>query len=424
MKIFFDSVGCRLNQAEIEHLANRFKKAGHLIVENAENADMVVINTCAVTAAAASDSREKARLAYKAGAKEIVLTGCWATLEPEAAGALAGVMRVVTNREKESFGNDLPGISAIDFDSEPIVREPLPGIHRRTRAFVKAQDGCDNFCTFCITRIARGAGMSVPMDEVIRDVESAVRGGVKEIVLSGVHLGSWGNDLHSGSHLKDLIQAILDRTAIQRVRLSSVEPWDLDRSFFDLWQDPRMCRHLHFPLQSGSAAVLKRMARNTTPEKYRALVELARGMIPELALTTDIIVGFPAETEQEFSESLAFVDELQFAGGHVFKYSARPGTAAARLQGRINGKIAADRSQKMRSLLQQSAKQYASRFVGKELDVLWESSTRLDQRGWRMHGLSDNYLKIGGIAPEYRWNQVDRVKAVSYCDGQLEVELV
>ncbi len=424
MKIFFDSVGCRLNQAEIEHLANRFKRAGHLIVEKAENADLVVINTCAVTAAAASDSREKARLAYKAGAKEIVLTGCWATLEPQAAGSLAGVMRVVTNREKESFGNDLPGISAIDFDSEPIIREPLPGIHRRTRAFIKAQDGCDNFCTFCITRLARGAGVSVPLDEVIRDVDSAIRGGVKEIVLSGVHLGSWGNDLHNGAHLKDLIQAILDRTEIQRVRLSSVEPWDLDRSFFDVWQDPRMCRHLHFPLQSGSGTVLKRMGRNTTPEKYRALVELAREMIPGLALTTDIIVGFPAETGEEFSESLAFVNEMQFAGGHVFKYSARPGTAAARLLGRVNGKIAADRSQKMRALLQQSAEVYASAFVGKTLNVLWESSTRIGLQGWRMHGLSSNYLKASGITPEYRWNQVDRVKVVSFSEGQLEVELI
>ncbi len=424
MKIYFDSIGCRLNQAEIESLASQFRRAGHSVTGSAEGADLVIINTCAVTAAAASDSREKSRQAYHAGAKQIVLTGCWATLEPAEALNLPGVMRVVTNARKSELVSDLLEEAQSEYDAEPVAREPLPGIHRRTRAFIKAQDGCDNFCTFCVTRIARGQGVSVPMQQVIRDVELVLQGGAKEIVLSGVHLGSWGNDLKNGTHLRDLIQAILDETSIERVRLSSVEPWDLERSFFELWQDSRMCPHIHFPLQSGSAAVLKRMGRNTTPDKYRALVELARDAIPNLALTTDIIVGFPMENDEEFGESLEFVREMEFAGGHVFKYSAREGTAAARLSGRVHGKIAGCRSRSMRGILQESAEQYARGTVGRQVDVLWESTSGLDSRGWRMHGLSDNYLKVSGFAPENRWNCIDRVKVISFEAGQLEGEII
>ena len=424
MNIYFDSIGCRLNQAEIEKLASQFKTAGHRVVASADEADLVIINTCSVTAEAASDSREKARQAYVSGAKGIVLTGCWATLEPQAAASLPGVVRVVNNREKLSLAKDLPGAQLPEFDREPIAREPLPGVHHRTRAFIKVQDGCNNFCTFCVTRIARGSGISVPVEQVVEDIHAAEQGGVKEIVLSGVHLGSWGVDQKQGERLRDLIRKILDQTSVRRIRLSSLEPWDLDEAFFDLWQDPRLCRHLHLPLQSGSAGVLRRMARNTTPESYRQLVTLARQRIPGLALTTDIIVGFPGESDEEFEESLSFVKEMHFAGGHVFKYSPREGTAAARLPGRIHGTLAHERSRRMRALLQQSAGEYASQFIGQKLDVLWESTTGLNGNGWQMHGLTDNYLKVNGTLLENRWNQIDRVKVITYEDNRLKVQSV
>lgn len=424
MKVYFDTIGCRLNQAEIERLANQFRSAGHTVVDSAGDADMVVINTCAVTAAAASDSREKVRQANAAGAKQIVLTGCWATLEPESAASLPGVMRVVTNARKNSLGADLLGIPLTEFEVGSIAREPLPGVHRRTRAFIKVQDGCDNFCTFCVTRIARGRGVSIPLESVIREINTAVESGVQEAVLSGVHLGSWGSDLLNGSELHDLIQAVLDQTRIRRLRLSSIEPWGLDQAFFELWQDPRMCRHIHFPLQSGSGSVLRRMARNTTPERYRELVNLARRTIPGLALTTDIIVGFPQESDEEFEESLEFVREMQFAGGHVFKYSPREGTAAARLPRRIHGRIAHERSRKMRELLAQSAAEYEQKFIGQTLDVLWESAAQLPDGSWRMHGLTGNYLRVNAILPENRWNQVDSVKALSVNKDHLEVTVI
>lgn len=424
MKVYFDTVGCRLNQAEIDRLAGQFRSVGHTVVDRAADADIVVINTCAVTAAAASDSREKVRQANANGAGQIVLTGCWATLEPERAAGMPGVMRVVTNARKDSLGADLLGIPLAEFEMEPIQREPLPGVHHRTRAFIKVQDGCDNFCTFCVTRIARGRGVSIPQATVIREIQNAVAGGVQEVVLSGVHLGSWGSDLQNGSQLRELIQSILDQTQIRRLRLSSIEPWGLDQDFFALWNDPRMCRHIHFPLQSGSRTVLKRMVRYTTPEKYQDLVNLARKIIPELALTTDIIVGFPQETDAEFEESLEFVREMKFAGGHVFKYSLREGTAAARLPGRVHGRIAHERSRKMRELLAQSAAAYEARFLGQTLDALWESGSQLPDGRWTVHGLSGNYLRVSAILPENRWNHVDTVKVLNVNKDHLEVVVI
>jgi threonylcarbamoyladenosine tRNA methylthiotransferase MtaB len=424
MKVYLDTVGCRLNQAEIERLASQFRSAGHTIVDGAQGADLVVINTCTVTAAAASDSREKARQAHAAGAGQIVLTGCWATLDPESAASLPGVMRIVKNEHKNDLLPELLGIPALEPASTTIAREPLPGIHHRTRAFIKVQDGCDNFCTFCVTRIARGRGVSVPEEQVMREIKAAVEGGAKEAVLSGVHLGSWGRDLNHSQHLRDLIQSILTQTQIHRLRLSSIEPWDLDASFFDLWQDPRMCRQIHFPLQSGSATVLKRMARNTTPERYRELVEIASETVPDLALTTDIIVGFPQETDEEFTESLEFVKEMKFAGGHVFKYSPRPGTAAAKLPGRVHGKIAHSRSQQLRALLQQSAREYAARFEGQVLEVLWESSLPQGDGSWKLSGLTGNNLRAVATLPENRVNQLDRVHIHQVVEDHLEVSVV
>ena len=423
MKIFLDTVGCRLNQAEIEHLAREFRAAGHLIVDTAHGADLVIINTCAVTAAAASDSRQKARQAYRAGAAKILLTGCLATLDPDLKEQLPGVYQLVNNQDKARIPS-LVLHSDQDFDLEPLARVPLPGARKRTRAFIKVQDGCDNLCTFCVTRIARGKAVSTPKDAVLRDILSALAGGAQEVVLSGVHLGSWGSDLESGETLTDLVRFVLANTDVKRLRLSSTEPWDLDERFFALWEDPRMCRHLHLPLQSGSATVLKRMLRHTTPQKFRDLVHQARMRIPGVAITTDIIVGFPGETEDDFAESLRFVEEMNFADGHVFKYSARPGTAAARLPGRVHGNISHERSRMMREVLLRSANRFCEAHIGAELFVLWESAIQQEDGRWLLHGLSDNYLQIGGLAESDRCNKIDRVKIQAHTSDGLSGEII
>lgn len=422
MKVFFDTVGCRLNQAEIETMAAQFRAAGHTILESAEGADLVIVNSCAVTAAAASDSRQKVRQAFRYGVGEIIYTGCLATLEPEDGMRLPGVSRVIPNDRKDHLVPSVLGIPEV-FDLEPLARKPLPGIHKRTRAFIKAQDGCDNFCTYCITRIARGAGKSTDEDLILKEVKTAEAGGTHEVVLSGVNLGSWGKDLGGGRNLTWLIRFLLNESGIERIRLSSTEPWDLDEPFFDLWQNARMCRHLHLPLQSGSEGILRRMVRNTTPEKFRQLVELARSKIPGVALTTDIIVGFPGETDDEFEESLAFVKQTGFSGGHVFKYSPREGTAAARLPGRIHGNLAAERSRKMRAALAESEKRFYSSFIGNELEVLWETAQETESGEWLLHGLSDNYIQIQALADHHRGNTIDRVRILSVEGGILKAKL-
>lgn len=424
MKIYLDTIGCRLNQAEIEHYARQFRAAGHELVAEAAQADLAVVNTCTVTAAAASDSRQKIRQAARAGAGEIVATGCWASLQPGEASSLPGVSRVVPNLEKDSLVPSLLGLKVEAFELEPVERLPLPGARLRTRAFIKVQDGCDNRCTFCITTLARGASRSRPLAEILADIRAAlhvVEGGeaaAQEIVLTGVHLGSWGQDFASPAHLAGLIRTILDELPVPRLRLSSLEPWDLDERFFDLWKDPRLCRHLHLPLQSGSATTLRRMARKTTPAAFAALVSAARSAIPDLAITTDLIVGFPGETEAEFAESLAYVRQVGFAGGHVFPYSARPGTAAARMPGQVKNALRKQRSSLLRAVLDESAAAYQAAFIGQVLPVLWESATGLGPQGWQVSGLTDNYLRVRALAPRRLWNQITPVRLSAAAGGE------
>ncbi len=413
MKIYLDTVGCRLNQSEIETMARQFRAAGHEIVAAAESADMAVVNTCAVTTEAASDSRGKIRQIARAGVDEIVATGCWVTLQPNEAGNLPNVSQIVSNDNKDNLVAETLNIhpssfNLPSFDLEPLAREPLPGLHRRTRAFIKVQDGCDNHCAFCITTVVRGAGRSRSIADVILDIRSALGGGTKEIVLTGVHLGSWGQDFEK--HLRDLIKAILRETDVKRLRLSSLEPWDLDADFFSLWEDARLCQHLHLPLQSGCASTLKRMARKTTPASFRDLAAAARQLMPDAAITTDIIAGFPGETESEFAESLDFVREMNFAGGHIFTYSPRPGTGAARMKGQVRPEVRKERNHILQKALEVSAKSYRQKFIGKTLSILWESAAQYDERGWQMEGLTGNYLRVAAIAPSPRWNEIDLVE--------------
>lgn len=405
MNIYLDSIGCRLNQSEIERYARQFRSAGHTLVASMHAADLMVLNTCAVTAAAASDSRQKIRQAQRAGVTEIVVTGCLSTLQPENIGRMPGVVRLVPNEIKDQLVAELLQIDLPAYERQPLEREPIPGDRHRTRANIKVQDGCDNKCTFCVTTLARGASRSRPAADIIQDIQAAVAGGAREVVLTGVHLGAWGYDFPQPTHLHTLIATILDQVDIPRLRLSSLEPWDLSASFFDLWRDPRLCRHLHLPLQSGSAATLRRMARKCTPRQYAALATAARERIPSLALTTDIIAGFPGETAAEFEQTLAFVERQEFAGAHVFPYSERPGTAAARMPGARPPAERRARAAELRAITDASATRYRQRHIGQELPVLWEG---LENKGnhWQLSGWTDNYLRVTATAPQPIWNQI------------------
>jgi threonylcarbamoyladenosine tRNA methylthiotransferase MtaB len=421
MKVFLNTTGCRLNQSEIEKIGGQFRAQGHTLVAEAKKADLAVINTCAVTVEAASDSRQMVRRAAREGANEIVVTGCWATMNPKGAAALPNVSRVVVNADKDRLVPDQLNIPFEIFDLEPVAREYLPGARLRTRAFIKVQDGCDNRCTFCVTTLVRGGGRSRPIESILSDIHAAVQGGAQEIVLTGVHLGSWGQDFSIQTHLKYLVQAILRRTDVPRVRLSSLEPWDLDLDFFSLWVDePRLCRHLHLPLQSGCDDTLRRMARKTTRESFSQLVEAAREVCPEIAITTDLIAGFPGETEAEFIETMAFVKTMEFAGGHVFTYSPRQGTAAANMPGQVPTPVRKARNAQLRKVIGNSSFRYRSKFLGQTLPVLWESAAVLGRNGWKMSGLTDNYLRVSALAPQDLWNQITKVKLIGLTETEAD----
>jgi threonylcarbamoyladenosine tRNA methylthiotransferase MtaB len=403
MKIHLHTIGCRLNQAEIETMARQLQAGGHAIVHDAAEADTIILNTCAVTAEAARDARHLTRRFNRANeSAQIVLTGCYATLAPDVAAALPGVGRVVANDDKERLPLLLDPALPADaplFDREPIAREAQPGSYGRTRGFIKVQDGCDNRCTFCVTTVARGAGRSRPLPDIVAEVERFATAGYGEVVLTGVHLGSYGRDLGRSERLRELVAALLEHTDIPRIRLSSLEPWEIAEGFFRLWENPRLMPHLHLPLQSGSDRVLRRMARRTSRADFRALVDEARAHIPDLSVSTDIICGFPGETEADFAETLEYAEATGFSRIHAFSYSPRPGTAAARMAGQLPGPVKRERTGRLIALGEQLSLAFHRRYEGATRPVLWETATGANADGLLWAGYTDNYIRVSAAGP-------------------------
>lgn len=423
--VFFDSVGCRLNQSEIESLSRQFRRAGHILVEAPEHADLMVLNTCSVTAGADCESRRRIRTAMRANPHlQIAVTGCWATLNAEEASQLPGVRAVIPNELKGDLPAEMGLAAPPDLDLEPLERRPLPGIRRRTRAYLKAQDGCNQRCAFCLTTIARGPARSLPLERVLRQAHSAEEGGAKEIVLSGVQLSSYGRDLAGEVTLTTLLTELMRSTGIPRIRLSSLEPWGLPEGLFDLLEEDRLCRQLHLPLQSGSLRTLRRMARPMTAGEYEGLVQTARRRIPDVAVTTDILVGFPGETEEEFEESLAFIRRLNFADAHVFRFSTRPGTRAAELPDPVPSRETKERAATVRAAVQRSSREYQQGFLGREVRVLWEAASPLGPNEWQLSGLTDNYLRVRANARTDLWNSFSRVRLEAEGEKGLEGPIV
>jgi threonylcarbamoyladenosine tRNA methylthiotransferase MtaB len=278
-------------------------------------------------------------------------------------------------------------------------------VRSRTRAFIKVQDGCNNKCTFCIVTVARGESRSRSLASLVQEVQQLVETGVKEAVLTGVHLGSYGRDLPGDQHtdLKELVAALLADTDITRLRLSSLEPWELAEGFFDLWQrwPDRLCPHLHLPLQAGTDRQLRRMARRCTTSSFRQLVQAARTAIPDLILTTDLIVGFPGETEADFVEGMTFVEEMRFTHAHIFPFSPREGTAAAKFADQVPTPLKKERSRRLHELVERTGCEERQRFSGQQRKVLWEGEGQplTDQPGRLWSGLTDNYLRVMAVAP-------------------------
>jgi threonylcarbamoyladenosine tRNA methylthiotransferase MtaB len=408
MKVHLRTLGCRLNQSEIDSMARQFQQQGHEIVDDPALAEWFVVNTCAVTNEATASSRQMIRELGRANPNgQITVTGCYAQISPDEIRVLPHVARVVDNQAKERLVELTTGVPVQPFDHEPLERDQdARGALGRTRAFIKVQDGCDNACTFCVTTVARGAGRSRSLAEVVDEIRYLHAAGYQEAVLTGVHLGSYGHDLGDEQGLVRLVRTVLNDTDIPRLRLSSLEPWDLSPEFFDLWQNPRLCRHLHLPLQSGCDSTLKRMLRRTNQRQFRALVQAARERVPGVSITTDVIVGFPGETDEEFAISEDFIREMAFAGLHVFRYSKRPGTAAARMRGHVSDAVKKQRSTRLRALADEMERQYAAQFAGAVLDVLWEQITGATEDGFVNVGYTDNYIKVRGVHPRVLTNMI------------------
>ncbi len=409
-KVHLRALGCRLNQSEIDTLARGFVSNGHAITDSPASADKIIINTCAVTQEATRSSRQLIYQMGRANPKaEIVVTGCYAHIAPDDIRVLPGVSHVVDNYAKESLVSIVTGqplAPAEPFDLEPAAREALIGAGGRTRAFLKVQDGCDRHCTFCVTKVARGAGRSRAIADVIAEAQSLYAAGYREAVLTGVHLGSYGHDLGQPDGLYALIRALLAETDFPRIRLSSLEPWGLPAGFFSLWENPRLCRHLHLPLQSGCDATLKRMVRRTSQREFRALVTEARAAIPDLAIATDVIVGFPGETDAEFSQSCAFIAEIGFSGMHIFRYSPRPGTAAVKLPNHVDELTKKRRAEHLQEMAAEGAAAFAGRYLGAVRPILWEAVSGATPEGYINVGYTDNYLRVRCITPEVLTNTV------------------
>lgn len=408
--VFLTTLGCRLNEAELLSWGNAFEDRGHRLVSSSEDANLVIVNTCAVTAQAARKSRKFISALHRQNpSARLVVTGCMSELEPAKAASLLGVDLVIDNGSKDELAErvlealelgTMPELASAP-DSNPIYSEEHGGSkvadsslvklgkHReeRTRAFVKVQDGCRNHCSYCVVTIARGEERSRTIDEVVREINGLVNKGYREAVLTGVHLGGYGKDLET--NLSALVAAILTDTDIQRLRLSSLEPWDLPPDFGTLWQHPRLMPHLHLPLQSGSNSVLRRMARRCFTDEYRSLVEKLRNSIEDLNLTTDLIVGFPGETDDEFADSLRFVEEIGFGHTHIFAFSPRQGTKAATLPHQVPGPIARDRSRQGHQVAARMKERFMQSYLGTHRAVLWEGGVSEATRGY-----TDNYLRV------------------------------
>jgi len=415
VRVYLESLGCKLNQSEMETLARQFVAAGHELVASAEAADLCVLNTCTVTHIAARKSRQAThRLRRLNPDAYLVVTGCYAELASEPFEADL----VVGNEDKARLFD----LARSKSDQRPATsQQPAAGVRplpTRTRAFVKIQDGCDNTCTYCIVRVARGRQRSRPRAEILAEICARVTEGYKEIVLTGVHVGAYGRDSGEASpdNLRSLVTDILAETAVPRLRLSSIEPWDLSPDFFELWQSPRLCRHLHLPLQSGCDATLQRMDRRYTTTTFARIVSAARQAIPGVAITTDLIVGFPGESEVEFAASYEFVAQMAFARLHVFPYSARPGTLAAAMPGQVPHAVKKARARQMIALGQQMADQFRRAFVGQTLEVLWERG-RNTARGCTWSGLTDNYIRVTATSETDLGNSLLPTRLIAVTSG-------
>ncbi|MFC1951888.1 tRNA (N(6)-L-threonylcarbamoyladenosine(37)-C(2))-methylthiotransferase MtaB, partial [Chloroflexota bacterium] len=385
IRVALDTIGCKLNQAETEFLARQLAEAGCQLVSAADEADIYIVNTCTVTHIADSKSRRLLRVVHgRNPGTKLVAIGCYAERAPQDLAQIAGVDLVLGNDERPYLLQRLEESGYLD--SSGCDQGDLAGGHCngfRTRAFIKVQDGCRSFCAYCIVPLVRGGEKSVSVARVIAEVRQRGAQGYREVVLTGTKVGVYS---HDGINLRGLLEHILAETDVIRLRLSSLQPQEISPELIGVWRDERLCRHFHLSLQSGSDSVLCRMKRRYSTSDYQGAVSLIRELVSEVAITTDIIVGLPGETEAEFQESYNFCRQVGFSRIHIFPYSPRQGTEAARMPDKVSAQVKKERSQKMLALARESAQNFSQKFLGKTMTVLWEKQS---DGIWSGH--TDNY---------------------------------
>lgn len=413
------TLGCKLNQSDSEAIARRLAGAGVRVVDRAvRDADAFVINTCSVTHVADSKARHLVRMARRLSPEaQVVLTGCYAETAPADIGQITGADIVLRNVDKPSIPERI--LARLADSGDPaggcptMVRSPL-----RTRAFVKIQEGCNELCAFCIVPYTRGREESVPIEEVVRHVKAREAEGAIEVVLTGTQLGNYGRDFgwpREEQGPKSLLAELLEQTSIPRIRLSSLQAQDISAELLDLWQDKRMCAHFHIPLQSGSDDVLGPMRRRYTADQYRTAIAMVRDRVPGVAITTDVIAGFPGETDSDFETTYELCEEIGFAAMHCFPYSRRPHTGADQMKGHLPPPVKRERLNRLLALAARSSDRFRSAHAGREMAVLWE---RKSSGLWQ--GLTGNYLRAYAAADADLENQLipARLTAI-YADGLL-----
>ncbi|MCE5234580.1 MAG: tRNA (N(6)-L-threonylcarbamoyladenosine(37)-C(2))-methylthiotransferase MtaB [Clostridiaceae bacterium] len=399
MKAAFCTLGCKVNQYETQAMRELFERAGYETAAFDEPADVYVVNTCTVTQTGDKKSRQMISRAHALNpAAKVVVVGCYSQIAPEEVKKLPGVWMVLGTKERarivELFEASLAGeraVSAVETLDRGDDFEQISATHEdKARAHLKIQDGCDRFCTYCIIPFARGAIRSRPLESVREEMGKLAAAGYAEIVLTGIHVMSYGRDFHDGTTLADAFRLAEDIPAIKRVRLGSLEPNMADAAFVEAVKNSvKVCRHFHLSLQSGSASVLKRMNRRYTPEEYEACVNRLRAAMPGCAITTDVIVGFPGETEEEFAQTEAFLKKLALSRIHVFPYSARKGTKAAAMAEQIGKSVKAARVKRLIALGNELETAYLNTFAGTEQEVLFEEC-----EGNRVYGHTGTYARV------------------------------
>ncbi|MCE5197706.1 MAG: tRNA (N(6)-L-threonylcarbamoyladenosine(37)-C(2))-methylthiotransferase MtaB [Armatimonadota bacterium] len=398
LTIAYHTLGCKVNQYETEKMREALETAGFRTVPFSGCADAYIINTCSVTSVADGKSRAAIRRALRLNPDAfVVVAGCYAALEPAQVQAIEGVDLVVPHGEKELIPERIRAHFGASTPTDPHPTTPKPRM--RTRAVVKVQDGCDQFCAYCVIPYARTGRTSRPMASIMDELRALAGFGYREIVLAGIRLGSYDAD---EIRLPELISCAAEIDGIERIRLSSIEPWEVDDALLDAMSSPKVCRHLHIPLQSGDDAVLGRMGRPYRSEEYRTIISKVRDRIEGVGITTDVIVGFPGETDEEFENTCNLIRSVDFSRLHVFRYSPRPRTRAASMPDQVEAGVKKLRADKLIDLGKLATTRFASSQVGKELSVLVESEVSGQgcpetigiATNKHFTGFGDNYVEV------------------------------